>query len=79
LSVLPDPAPAEVNPDDYYGFSLGAGIGIDTKGNVIKKYIFDIAYQFRFGNDVASSMTQLYDFSQDIYEHTVYASIIVHF
>jgi long-subunit fatty acid transport protein len=67
-----DPAPAEDSPDDYYGFSIGSGIAID-------RFIFDIAYQYRFGNNVGSSILQNLDFSEDVQEHTVYSSLIVHF
>jgi long-subunit fatty acid transport protein len=70
--VFYDPAPAERSPDHFYGFSVGSGIGID-------RFIFDIAYQYRFGNDVGSSILQDLDFSEDVKEHTVYASIIIHF
>jgi long-subunit fatty acid transport protein len=70
--VFYDPAPAEGSPDDFYGFSVGSGIGIG-------RFIFDIAYQYRFGNDVGSSILQNLDFSEDVKEHTVYASIIFHF
>ena len=67
-----DPAPAEGSPDDYYGLSAGTGI---AKG----PFVFDIAYQFRWGNDVGESILQNLQFSQDVREHTVYASMIVHF
>jgi hypothetical protein len=70
--IFYDPAPAEKRPDDYYGFSLGSGIAVG-------RFIFDIAYQFRFGNDVGESILGHMEFSQDIYEHTVYLSLIVHF
>lgn len=66
-----DPAPADGHPDDYYGFSLGSGI---TFGPVI----FDIAYQYRFGNDVSQYMLKALDFSQNLQEHTIYTSIIIH-
>ena len=39
----------------------------------------DIAYQYRFGRDVGSSILQGMEFSQDIEEHTVYSSIIYHY
>jgi long-subunit fatty acid transport protein len=67
-----DPAPAEGSPDDFFGFTLGSGIAYG-------RFIFDIAYQFRFGNDVGDSILQALDFSQDVKEHTLYASMIVHF
>lgn len=67
-----DPAPAPRNPDDYYGFSLGTGF---AKGPVI----FDLAYQFRYGNDVGQSLVVDADFSQDVEEHLLYSSLIFHF
>lgn len=70
--IFYDPAPAEESPDDYFGFSLGSGISIG-------RFVFDIAYQYRFGNNVGESILQHLKFSQDIDEHTVYSSIIVHF
>jgi long-subunit fatty acid transport protein len=70
--IFYDPAPAKKRPDDYYGFSLGTGIGIG-------KFVFDIAYQYRFGNNVNSAMVRNMDFSQDVRSHTIYSSIIVHF
>lgn len=70
--IFYDPAPAEGSPDDYFGFSLGSGF---AKG----PFVFDIAYQYRFGNDVGSSILQNLNFSQDVKEHTVYSSLIIHF
>ena len=70
--VFYDPAPAEGSPDDYFGFSLGSGIAYG-------RFIFDIAYQYRFGNNVGTSILQNLNFSQDMEEHTVYTSVIVHF
>jgi len=70
--VFYDPAPAEGSPDDFYGFSLGSGF---ARG----RYIFDIAYQYRFGRDVGGSILQNLDFSQDVDEHSLFASLIIHF
>ena len=67
-----DPAPAEGSSDNFYGASVGSGIGW-------KQIVFDIAYQFRFGNDVGKSTLENLDFSQDVREHTVYASVVYHF
>lgn len=67
-----DPAPAEGNPDSYFGFSLGSGLGVG-------RFIFDIAYQYRFGNDVGSSILKNRGFSEDLAEQTLYTSLIVHF
>jgi len=70
--VFYDPAPAEGSPDDIYGISLGSGVGVG-------RFVFDIAYQYRFGNDIGSDILTALDFSQDLREHTVYASMIFHF
>jgi len=67
-----DPAPAERSPDQFYGFSMGSGV---ARG----RFVFDMAYQFRFGNDVGSFDTGEMDFSEDVKEHMIYASLIVHF
>ncbi len=70
--VFYDPAPAENSPDDYYGFSLGSGLAY-------KRYVFDIAYQYKFGNNVEDPALKYLDYSRDVREHTVYTSLIVHF
>jgi long-subunit fatty acid transport protein len=67
-----DPAPASGSPDNYFGFSLGSGIAYG-------RFIFDIAYQYRFGNNVGTSILKNLNFSQDVKEHTVYSSLIIHF
>jgi len=70
--IFYDPAPADGSPDDYFGFSLGSGIAFG-------RFIFDIAYQYRFGNNVGTSILKNLDFSQDMEEHTLYSSVIIHF
>ena len=69
--VFYDPAPAEGTPDHFFGFSFGSGF-------MLNGYIFDIAYQYRFGRNAGKSILQYLNFSQDVDEHTVYGSIIVH-
>jgi len=70
--IFYDPAPAEGSPDDFYGLSFGSGIAY-------RQCIFDIAYQYRFGNDVGTSIMKNLNFSQDVDEHTIYSSVIIHF
>jgi long-subunit fatty acid transport protein len=70
--VFYDPAPAEGSPDDFYGFSIGSGLAY-------KRFIFDIAYQFRFGNDVSGCLWQEGPIPMDVQEHKIYCSLIVHF
>lgn len=67
-----DPAPAEGGSDPYFGFSLGSGIGIG-------RYILDIAYQVRLGMDVGSSIVRPQKLSQDVSEHTLFTSLVIHF
>ena len=71
MGLFYDPVPADKNPDDYYGISLGTGF---VKGRVV----FDIAAQYRFGRDVGNSIFPYHSFSQDVDEFKIYSSIIVH-
>ena len=70
--IFYDPAPANGDPEDIYGFSLGSGL-------VIGKMVFDMAYQYRFGNDIGTNIMEPMDFSMDVQEHTFYGSLIYHF
>ena len=70
--VFYDPEPAADSPDDFYGFSLGSGIAY-------KQFVFDMAYQYRFGRDVRTATVGNEDSSQDVDQHTVYMSLIYHF
>jgi hypothetical protein len=70
--IFYDPAPAEGSSDNYYGFSLGTGIAYE-------KYVFDIAYQYRFADNVNGHIFTQEDFSQDVKEHTLYSSLSIRF
>lgn len=70
--VFYDPAPAKGSSDDYFGLSIGSGIAYG-------RYIFDIAFQYRFGNNVGESISENIDFTQDVEEYTIYSSLIIHF
>jgi long-subunit fatty acid transport protein len=67
-----DPMPSENNGDDIYGFSLGTG------WTILDQFSIDIAYQFRYGNDVGGHFLSNLGFSQDIRESKVYCSLIVY-
>jgi long-subunit fatty acid transport protein/photosystem II stability/assembly factor-like uncharacterized protein len=66
-----DPEPSEGSPEDFYGFAVGSGIAY-------KQFILDVAYQFRWGNDVDTG-NLISTSKADITQHTFLASIIFHF
>ncbi len=70
--IFYDSSPAEGSPDNFFGFSVGSGIGIGRSK-------FDIAYQYRFGNNVGDSVLKGWGSSQDMQEHVVYSSVIIYF
>jgi len=67
-----DPAPAQGTTDEYFGLSLGSGIGLG-------RFIFDAAYVYRFGRNVGESTVPGLGLAQDINEHGFFTSLIVHF
>ncbi|HBI14957.1 MAG TPA: hypothetical protein DDY20_05510 [Desulfobulbaceae bacterium] len=70
--IFYDPAPAEESSDNLYGIALGTGFAMGW-------YIVDVGYQYRFGSDVGSAIFKTGELAQDVEEHTLYASLIVHF
>ena len=66
-----DPEPSEDGARDFFGFSIGSGIAY-------KRFIFDAAYQFRWGNSVDTG-NLIATSEADVYQHTILASVIVHF
>lgn len=71
--IFYDPAPAENDQDEFYGFSLGSGVAWND-------IVFDVAYQYRIGRNVGKAiLPQQTGFSQDVTEQRIYASLIVHF
>ena len=70
--IFYDPAPAEGSTDNYYGISIGGGIAYAT-------WVFDIAWQYRFGNNVNTQILTNRNFSQDVAEHTLYGSVFYRF
>jgi long-subunit fatty acid transport protein len=70
--VFYDPAPARNRPDDFFGFSVGTGIGTT-------RFSLDAAYQYRFGRDVGESRPTESDLSVDVDEHLLYTSLIIYF
>lgn len=70
--VFYDPEPTTHNPDDFYGVSIGSGI---AKGRIV----FDIAYQYRWGNNVRTVKLGQEEVGQDVKQHVGYMSLICHF
>ncbi len=67
----PEPGPAG-GIDKYFGFSLGSGYTWEN-------YSFDVAYQFRKGNNVSSDLTGAPNISSTMTQHTVLTSLIYRF
>lgn len=70
--VFYDPEPTEGKPEAFYGFSLGSGITVGS-------FVFDTAYQYRWGNGVRNVRLGQEEVFQDVRQHTAYASLIYHF
>ncbi|MCG6912159.1 MAG: outer membrane protein transport protein [Deltaproteobacteria bacterium] len=69
--IFYDPEPTYDGKNDFYGISLGSGIGY-------KRFIFDIAYQLRWGRDVETD-NLIANSEADVTQHTVLLSVIYHF
>jgi long-subunit fatty acid transport protein len=70
-----DPEAADGKVEDFYGFTIGSGIGY-------KGLIFDMAYQIRWGHNIDASnliSTRDDDARADVTQHLILASVIYHF
>ena len=70
-----DPEPADGKVEGFYGFTIGSGIGY-------KRFIFDMAYQLRWGHSVDASnliSTRDDDAKADVTQHLILASVVYHF
>ena len=68
-----DPEPADNHPADFWGITLGTGASI-------KNAVFDIAYQYRQGNNVGKqALTSIPGSEADVFQHLIIASLIYHF
>jgi long-subunit fatty acid transport protein len=72
-----DPEPGISRINDFFGFSVGSGIAIDS-------WAFDVSYQYRYGNRVSSDIIMPTEADQrginmDTTQHTVMTSLIYHF
>jgi long-subunit fatty acid transport protein len=69
--VFYDPEPSEDEVRDFFGVAVGSGIAY-------KRFIFDVAYQLRWSDDVDTG-NLIASSSADITQHLVLASVIIHF
>lgn len=67
-----DPEPTAHNPDDFFGVSVGSGVAMG-------RMVFDMAYQYRWGNDVREVRLGQETVGQDVQQQTIYVSLILHF
>ena len=67
-----DPSPAVDGVDDYYTVSVGTGLQF-------RRFMFDLAYEYKWGRDVNGDILRGYDTSEDTRRHRVLASLIVYF
>ena len=62
------------NADDFYGITAGVGL------LAFQRFNFDVAYQFRYGNDVNSDFIGgVRDFSEDYLQHRLLISTVIYF
>lgn len=62
------------NPDNFYGFATGVGLQVKQRVNI------DLAYQFRYGDDVKQDRVRGLDgFKEDLVQHRVILSTIIYF
>lgn len=66
-----DPEPSRGAVKDFYGFSLGTGVAY-------KGFVFDVAYQVRWGRNLDTG-NLIVSSEADIIQHTILASLIIHF
>jgi len=72
LGLFYDPEPSEKNPQDFWGFSVGTGFSAG-------KTVVDLAYQFRFGNNVQGVLLGVPETDADVKQHRRLLSVIYHF
>ena len=79
VGLFYDPEPTANSPDDFWGISLGAGIGKAVVDQDDSNLVFDVAYIFRTGNNVRNVRLGTEVVGQDIRQHLIYLSLIYRF
>lgn len=69
--IFYDPEPAGGHIDHFYGISLGSGYSFGD-------FVFDIAYQYRFGKKENAEILQGHQISSNVKQHYLYASMIIY-
>ncbi len=69
--VFYDPEPSKDGVDDFWGFSIGAGVAY-------KRFVFDTAFQYRFGKDIETNIAGE-NAVQDKNAYTIHSSLIYYF
>jgi long-subunit fatty acid transport protein len=69
--IFYDPEPSHGTAQDFYGIAIGSGVAY-------KKFIFDVAYQLRWGRGVDTG-NLIARSSADITHHLLLCSVIIHF
>jgi len=67
-----DPVPQRGRVDDYYGIAVGTGASF-------QRFSVDVAWQYRFGNNVNGNLGTIEERSVDISQHTLLTSLIWYF
>ncbi len=60
-------------PDDYWGLTLGLGVLIKNRVNL------DLAYIYRWGDDVRKDTFSMWDVDADVTQHELYLSTVIYF
>jgi long-subunit fatty acid transport protein len=71
VGLFYDPIPSDGSPEDLFGFAIGSGLAY-------KGFIFDLAYQLRWGREVDTG-NLITTSKADITQHAILASVIYHF
>ena len=66
-----DPEPGKNGSEPFYGFSVGSGVSYGS-------LVFDVAYQFRFGNDIDGGVLSYPNITADVRQHELLAFVICH-
>lgn len=70
----PDRGPGNGKPDNFYGFTIGAGLLVANRANI------DIAYQLRYGPGVNSDIVPgVEGFDEDVVQHRILLSTVIYF